>query len=232
MNNPRAERLLGDVVYEELAALLRSKELPPGSRLPSENALAQRFRVSRPVLRQALARLRAEGRIATRKGAGNYVADTAAAAAPQVTFGPLTSIPDVRSFLEFRCSLEGEMAARAATQHDRESLAEIGRRRRRLESAMAGGGDGIEEDIAFHAAIAQASGNRFFSMTMEALAEQTRFSIGLIRQLSDRPLDQRMQDVYGEHRAIEQAIASGDPAAAREAMTAHLVGGIARLFGK
>jgi len=40
-----------------------------------------------------------------------------------------------------------------------------------------------------------------------------------------------MQDVYREHAAIEQAIASGDPAAARDAMTAHLVGGIARLFG-
>ncbi|MBV6303428.1 FadR family transcriptional regulator [Candidimonas humi] len=232
MNNPRAERLLGDVVYEELTALLGSGELPPQSRLPSENELSQRLRVSRPVLRQALARLRAEGRISTRKGAGNYVADSSAATTPKVSFGPLTSIPDVRSFLEFRSSLEGEMAARAAVHHDRESLAEIGRRRRRLESAMAAGGDGIEEDIAFHAAIAQASGNRFFSMTMEALAEQTRFSIGLIRQLSDRPLALRMQDVYREHAAIEQAIASGDPAAARDAMTAHLVGGIARLFGK
>lgn len=231
MNFSPAERLLSDRVYEELLALLGSDGYDPGVRLPGENALAERFSVSRPVLRQALARLRSEGRIQSRKGSGHFVG--ALQAPPQIaSFGQLTSIPDIRSFLEFRCSVEGEIAARAAAHHNADDMAAIHRRRRRFEDALQSGASGIDEDIAFHIAIAQACGNRFFAMTMEALEAQTRFSIELVRKLSDRPSEQRFAEVCREHAAIESTIASRDAEAARAAMVAHLHGGIARLFGR
>jgi DNA-binding FadR family transcriptional regulator len=90
----------------------------------------------------------------------------------------------------------------------------------------------VEEDIAFHDAVAQACGNRFFGMTMNALAPQTRFSIGLSRSLAGRPQGERRTGVCQEHAAVEQAIEQQDTAAARQAMEAHLRGGIARLFGR
>jgi GntR family transcriptional repressor for pyruvate dehydrogenase complex len=229
MNALVSERLLSDKVYEQLQAALGSEGFEADARLPSEHALAQHFGVSRPVLRQALARLRTEGRIVSRKGSGSYVA-AVHASERIVTFGSLKSIPDVRAFLEFRCSLEGEMAAHAARRCDPAEVAEIGRRRLQLDDAVAAGLGGVEEDIAFHAAIAQASGNRFFSMTLAALAEQTRFSIQLIRQLAASPPADRFDAVKREHARINAAIAAGNAENAREAMIDHLRSGISRLF--
>ncbi|WP_144631549.1 FadR/GntR family transcriptional regulator [Bordetella genomosp. 13] len=230
MKTSPADRLLSDRAYEELLALLGTDEFAVGARLPAENALAERFAVSRPVLRQALARLRAEGRIQSRKGSGHFV-DQPRPQASMVSFGHLTSIPDVRSFLEFRCSVEGEIAARAALHHTEDDLARIAGRRQDFERALLAGASGVDEDIAFHLAIAQASGNRFFSMTMQALVAQTRFSIELVRSLSGRPTAERFDEVCREHAAIESAIATRDARVARDAMLAHLHGGISRLFG-
>ncbi len=220
---------LSDTVYEQLLALIEQDSLARDSRLPGENELAKRCGVSRPVVRQALARLRSEGRVYARQGAGNFVGEPTAL--QDVSFGPLHSIPDVRSFLDFRCVIEGESAARAAKCTDPELLRNISTRRRQLEAAWARGEPGIEEDIAFHNAIAQASGNRFFVMTMSALMAQTRFAIKLVRELSPQPLMTRSRDVRHEHQLIDEAIARGDAEAARQAMNEHLQGGIARLFG-
>jgi len=218
---------LSDLAYTQMLDMLEG--LPPDHRLPSEDELAGRLGVSRPVLRQALARLRTEGRVYARRGAGNFVGKPPAL--QSATFGPLHSIPDLRSFLEFRCLVEAESAAGAAQCRDAALLEDIARRLRMFETALARGEPAIEEDIAFHGAIAAASGNRFFVMTMAALAEQTRVSIKLIRELSPQPMFRRTADVRNEHRAVEAAIRRGDAAAAREAMLTHLRGGLARLFG-
>lgn len=220
---------LSHQVYQDLLALLGTEDYGPDVRLPSEQMLAQRFAVSRPVLRQALFRLRAEGHIYSRKGSGSFVR-APVAPSPAIALDPLHSIPDVRNFLEFRCALEGESAALAAERATPQELAEIERLRLAIEAARASGDSAIEEDITFHTAIARASGNRFFALTLAAVAEQTRFSIRLTRDLSDRLPSDRRAEVAREHAAISTAIASGNPEAAREAMTAHLKGGIKRLF--
>lgn len=228
--NTRAERRLGDQVYEHLLALLGTPGFEAQARLPGETALSQRLGVSRPVLRQALARLRADGRLVTRKGSGTFVAD-ALVPGQLLSFGTLHHIPDIRAFLEFRCFLEGEAAALAARGRSEDQLAHIRAAAQRFENALAVGEDAVDQDIAFHAAISQACGNRFYSMTMAALAQQTRFSIELVRSLGGRPKGERLADVCREHEAVVQAIALRDAPAARQAMQAHLQGGIARLFG-
>jgi len=226
----RADRLLGDKVYEDLMQLLGTPGFEPRARLPGETALAQRLGVSRPVLRQALARLREEGRIYARKGSGTFVTDALPQAKP-ISLSTLENIADIRAFLEFRCFVEGEAAARAALARTTDEMHHIRRCRERFEQALADGSDAVEEDIAFHDAVAQACGNRFFGMTMNALAPQTRFSIGLSRSLAGRPQGERRNGVCQEHAAVERAIEQQDTAAARQAMEAHLRGGIARLFG-
>lgn len=223
--------LLSDKVYAELLRLLGSPGFESAARLPGETALAQRLGVSRPVLRQALARLRSEGRITTHKGSGNYVAEVQREVMPS-HFGTLASIPDIRAFLDFRCCIEGEAAARAARTRTDEQLLHLQQCQQRFETALANGEEAIEEDIAFHDAVALACGNRFFSMTMAALGPQTRFSIGLVRSLAGRPQGERLADVCREHAAIATAIERQDAAAASRAMQDHLQGGITRLFAQ
>lgn len=220
--------LLTDVVYDKLLALIQKDQLAAGERLPSEHALVERFSVSRPVLRQALARLSAEGFVQARRGSGHYVTETPRV--KNIDYGPIQGIPDIRSFLEFRCILEGESAALAAQCRDTKLRAAIIAKRKALETAAVQGQPGIDEDIAFHAAIARASENRYLIMTISALMEQTQIAIRLVRELSPQPLMHRWQDVRTEHHRIEAAITARDPEAARLAMTFHLRSGIARLF--
>src|SRR5690606_40248204 len=94
-----------------------------------------------------------------------------------VTFGTMHSIPDIQAFLDFRCVMEVESAARAARCSDPDLLRNISNKRRRLESVMARGEAAVEEDIEFHGAIALASGNRFSDMAMYVRQEQTQFVI-------------------------------------------------------
>lgn len=223
-------RSLSEEAYDRLRELLASEAFPPNARLPGEEELARRFLVSRPVLRQALARLRAEGHVYSRKGSGTYVREISRP--PLISFGPLQSIPDVQGFLEFRCSLEGEMAALAARRADAGAIAEVDQARKRLEHELASGQAGFDADILFHLAIARASGNRFFVATLEALTEQMKFSIRLTRELSGRPAPERFAEICREHAHISAALESGDADAARKAMTDHLRGGIRRLFGQ
>ena len=84
-----------EYAYDQLLALISSGQFGPAARLPGEVTLAGRFGVSRPMLRQALARLRAEGRIHSRKGSGHYVS-VAAPAGQALSYATLGSIPDVR----------------------------------------------------------------------------------------------------------------------------------------
>jgi hypothetical protein len=74
------------------------------------------------------------------------------------------------------------------------------------QQSLAAGQPGIEEDLAFHRAIAQASNNRFLAMTLAAIAEQSRFGIRLVRDLSARPAAHRRTEVCREHAAIEAAM--------------------------
>lgn len=213
--------------YHQVMNLMAAGGYGAHQRLPSEARMAQSMGVSRPVLRQALERLRSEERIYSRKGSGHYVGDMAHKAA--VPFGAFSSIADVRDFLQFRMNIEVESAALAAQAGQKQHV-QIKMAHHRMQAALASRHPGIEEDLAFHTAVAQASGNRFYLLTMQALAEQMRFSVQLIRELSKRS-PMKTAAVLQEHAEIEAAIAARDPLRAREAMRAHLAAGIERLFG-
>ncbi|WP_159994654.1 FadR/GntR family transcriptional regulator [Roseomonas sp. 18066] len=228
---PESAPSLSDTVYDRLATWLRADALPEGARLPGENALAERFSVSRPVLRQALARLRAEGRLESRKGSGTYIRALAPPELPPIHFGPLGNIPDVRAFLEFRCGLESAMAAEAARRAEPGALARLAEARAGLEAETRAGRPSIEADVAFHQAVAEASGNRFYQAVMQALVEQTRFGIRLTRELAPMPDADRFATMRREHGRIADAILRGAAEAARAAMEQHLQNGIRRLFG-
>src|SRR5512134_1921928 len=68
---------LADRVYEQIAARIASGEFRANTKLPSEVDLSGMLGVSRPVLRLALQKLRTEGIIVARQGAGNFVRDRA-----------------------------------------------------------------------------------------------------------------------------------------------------------
>lgn len=221
---------LGERVYFALLEDIAAGRYAVDGRLPGELRLAKRFGVSRPVLRQALGRLRSEGMLVSRQGAGHFV--TRAEERSGMSYGPLHSIPDVQRCLEFRCGLESEAARRAALISDPHSCKTIERAMRLMERESKAGQLSVEADFAFHVAIAQATRNRFFVMTLEALREPVLFGIRLIRSLSTTRHDERRRVVLAEHRLIHEAIRDRQPERAQQAMTRHLEAGIARMFNE
>ena len=218
---------LSNQVHRQLLAAIRVGEYAGQNRLPSETEMAAHFKVSRPVLRQALERLRTAGIVAARRGSGNYVVDFGEAS---FSYDPLRSIPDIQKCLEFRCAVEGQAAATAARRRSPAQLDGIEETMRAFQTAISGGQAAVETDFAFHLAIARATNNPYFARTLTALRAHITFGINLIHTLSTRPSAARLREVLREHDRIVDAIRRSNPDAAQRRMTEHLQAGIDRLF--
>ncbi|WP_332814142.1 FadR/GntR family transcriptional regulator [Ramlibacter sp.] len=219
---------LSDRVYEHILERLVSGAFPVGARIPTELELGQRLGVSRPVVRDALQRMRDEGLLVSRQGSGTVVLrrpDSAIA-----TFAPISSIADVQRCFVFRYAVEGEAAALAARQQDREAIARIAAGLKALEAATTAGRPAEAEDFEFHHAIADATGNHFFSATLAGIREQILAGIHINRGLSLIRPRQRVATVMKEHEAIYNAIASADESKARQAMHRHIENARRRVF--
>ena len=230
MNNTEKHGGLADFAHEQLLALIAQPQWAKDGRLPSETELARRIGVSRPVLRMGLARLKAEGKVLSRRGSGNFVVK--GAAQDMSLFGPLRNIPDIQRCLEFRGVIECEAAACAADLHDSQLIAAVEQAQADMRQAAATDENSIEIDFAFHLQVSQATRNRFFITTLSLLKPQVLFGIELARRLPTRQTDKPLENVCEEHDVIVAAIAAGDPEAARQAMADHLHAGIQRLFGE
>jgi GntR family transcriptional regulator, transcriptional repressor for pyruvate dehydrogenase complex len=213
---------LGERTAEKLLASIRSDELAPGTRLPSEQAMALHFGVSRTVMREAIALLKADGLLTTRKGSGAFICQSDA---PRVaTLDPLTeqSVQSLLNLIEVRRGLEAEIAALAALRRTPGQLAQIEHALRRVEETMAAGGDGVDEDVAFHLCIAEATGNPYWARFVQMFAQQMRLAVKVTRANEARRGDFAAQ-VRDEHERIVVAIAAGDAERARAAAGDHMV---------
>lgn len=223
-----ARGLAADVA-DRLATQIRSGRLAPGARLPTEAELSASAGVSRAVVREAVAALKAEGLVRTRQGSGAFVAPEPAARPFRIDPAGLQSLRDVLEVLELRLAVEVGSAGLAAERADRPRLAAIRRAHARMDAALAAGRPAVEQDFALHRAIAQASGNPLFERFLAMLGSVVipRQSIRIVER-SPVARQRYLATVQREHARIVEAIAAGDPAAARRAMRAHLSRGLAR----
>lgn len=224
MMNPR--RSLADVVFERMELSIKSGAYSDDERLPTEHELAAEFEVSRPIVREALRRLRERGLIYSRQGAGSFVR-TLGLRNP-LGYGALENIADLLSCYEFRTAIEPESAALAAARHTDETLAPISAALMMMQDATNRQAQREDADFQFHLAIAVASDNSYYSTTIAAMKDHIgtgmKFS-GLSAKRANGAL--HLQD---EHERILDAILNRDEAGARSAMKQHLTNSRERLF--
>jgi len=231
MNSPPAalraspEPLVAERLSDRLAALLARQvedgSLKPGDRLPTEPQLAAAHGVSRTVVREAVHQLKSQGLLRSRQGLGVFVA--VPPANKPLAFDPtvLESIDAVAQIVEVRRALESEIAALAAQRATRTQVAALRRALVAIDKASAAGGDGVNEDLAFHRAVADASGNPQFSRLLGFLEQYLREAIRVTRGNEARYVEFSDQ-VRDEHRALVDAIAEGDSEQARRLAAAHM----------
>lgn len=200
-----------------LEAQILGGELAAGTKLPSERLLAERFGVSRPIVREALRTLVERGLVEVMPGRGSYVRQarvTDAAGHLDTLYRRRQATP--RDLVEARTMLEctaAELAAQRATADDLAAM-------ERTLNAFDGAHSVIEQaryDIAFHLAIARASGNPVIETMFGSISTLTVEL--MLRSLSD-PEVTRISVPY--HRQIYEGIRDHDPERARTAMAKHL----------
>jgi len=228
--NERKSSGLADRIYSDILNSIVEGEFKEGDRLLTEHALAERFATSRPTVREALARLRADGIIVTRRGSGTIVGRRPD---PDVRrFAPLETLSDIRRCYEFRIVTESGAAEFAAIKADEDALRAIQDAWDRLERIVeTQQGIGAKDDFAFHLAVARASKNQFFITALAFIEEQVEVSMNLSRNLSLVKTLERQRLVQREHLEVLEAIRARDPAQAGKAMKAHLQNALDRIFG-
>ena len=210
-------------LYEQVAAQITDwiarQGLRPGDRLPPERELATRLGVSRATLSQALVALEVVGVVTVRHGDGTIVTEEAdrrasARSISDAVRAHADRIPDV---IEARDALETKLAALAAERRTDDDLAAIDEALTFMAADVGAGGRGVEGDERFHGAVTAAAHSPVLAEMMGSLSE-------LILETRLESLSQpgRPAASLASHQRIADAIRAGDPAAAAEAMHAHV----------
>jgi DNA-binding FadR family transcriptional regulator len=209
----RRGRLSGQVVTELERAIL--EDYPePGTRLPTEDELSDRFHVSRIVIREAMKILEDRGVVEVRAGRGTItVAPTPEGVKASLLRlfrdQPIPTLTEMEHMLELREVLEETVAGLAAVRATPEDLQRIGAALADMGATGRSVEETIEADLRFHVAVAVAAHNRFFEMVLDPLTQV------FVQQI-------KLTDSYTVgvelHRQVLDKIAKGDPVGARQAV--------------
>ncbi|CAG0989467.1 Putative L-lactate dehydrogenase operon regulatory protein [Burkholderiales bacterium] len=203
-------------IADQIAELIDRGEFRAGSRLPAERELARELGVSRTSVREAIISLEIAGKVEVRVGNGIFVRTRPAGARRDADDGP-----GPFELLAARRMIEGEIAAAAAKLVKRSDLAAL---RATLDAMRDADGDAARRDLAdreFHVRIAEATRNGALAHVVDALWEQRRGELWTRIEGHFHTPELRLRTLE-DHAAIVDALAAGDPVAARAAMRRHL----------
>ncbi|GCL63593.1 FadR/GntR family transcriptional regulator [Pseudaquabacterium pictum] len=220
-SQPLANQRLSDQLADDLRRQIEGGLVQPGERLPTEQALAAQYAVSRTVVREAVSRLRSSGLLVARQGSGMFVAALDAARPLDFDSSVLANLGAVLDVVEVRRALESEVAALAAVRATAAQRAAIQDALALADASIASGSATVDEDLAFHQAVAEAAGNPQFPRLLRHLEQYLREAMTVTRRNESMKQDFITQ-VRQEHQAIADAILARDADAARAAATRHM----------
>jgi GntR family transcriptional repressor for pyruvate dehydrogenase complex len=208
-----------DQVRDQLESAIRRGDYAPGDKLPSERELTEMLGVSRVSVREGIRSLEAIGLVEVRHGNGCFVLDPARRTGRELGRWLDLHRDAVIELLVVRAPLDELAAGLAAERRDREALARV---RAAHEAFLAEIGRGrVDElsdlDIAFHVAIARASGSDLLYDLLDDLHQHLRESRKAGFEVEGHPAR-----AGREHVAIVDAIERGDAEAARRSVSEHV----------
>lgn len=217
---PGRRQLLGDQLYGQILDQIVSGRLKEGEKLPTEKEISAMFGVSRPVVRDALNRLRADGLVQARQGSGTYVLRR-----PSDRLKTFANTADMAMYLrclEVRIPLEAAAAALAAERRTASQLSRIESAHIQMRKDVETGHITTESDLSFHSSIAEATGNEFFPGVLKHLHSSVAGFMDVSLNITRTGSRERIQEVLKEHTIILEAIQAHEPDAADVAMRFHL----------
>ena len=209
-------------IAEALMKEISDGRLKPGDRLPTEQYLAENFGVSRNVVREAIAQLRSSGVVYSRQGLGTVVSDEEIDKPFHLERLSGTGVLQFQHVYELRVGIEMQAAALAALRGTQAQFDQITETLERMQEAARWEAEGVDLDIQFHRAVAEASGNPLFVDAISFLTNRMRETIIATRQRSGDLIGEVKRLTVDEHAAIRDAILARSPAAARRAVADHI----------
>lgn len=212
---------------KELADSLRKQildgNLQSGEKLPASKDIEEAAGVSRTVVRESVAILKAEGLLISRQGVGVFVTERKNNKQFSIDDDEFNCIDDAIKILALRMAVEIEMAGMAAQNRSAAQMDEISRCLSQVDKKLKAGLNGQKEDFDFHLAIAKASGNHYFTRFIEFIGSGVIPARELITKHDKEQQQATFFDtICQEHKAITEAIAKQDVKAARKAVSEHL----------
>jgi DNA-binding FadR family transcriptional regulator len=221
-------RAMSDQVAQQLLTQIEVGSFRATGKLPTEAALAQEFGVSRTVIREAISRLKNEGVVEPRQGSGVFISEHAAIRPLRIDYAEAVDAKSLPHLLAVRRAIEAEVAAEAARRRTDADMDAIDATLRAIDEAVGQGRDGVAEDLAFHRALADVTGNPYFLKTLDFLNQYLEAGMKVTRG-NEAARDDFSRQVRDEHAAIVAAIRAGDPMAARNAACTHIYNAARRL---
>ncbi|NTJ41152.1 FadR family transcriptional regulator [Agrobacterium larrymoorei] len=221
---PRSGVSLVTQTADALRQSILSGGYKPGDKLPSEAGLTELYKVSRTVVREAIAALRADKLVEARHGAGIFVLALPAQQTQPFQDVDHDRISSIIELLELRAAVETEAAELAAIRRSPAQEEAIIRKLAGVQDCVDNGRPTAEADFQLHLSIADATNNPRFREFLEVMGQNVIPRAALRASQSERTAAPYLQQLQGEHDAIVRAISDGDAAGAREAMRQHLKG--------
>lgn len=217
-----------DLVVERIAEVIKNQRLAAGARLPGELQLVQQLKVSRPVLREALARLHSMGLVDVQRGRGTFVGSRESLGnCVRLLRSAVTVSPqELRSYAELRSAVEVQAVRQAAEHATAEDIAELQTYLERLDDQELAYAKALEIDFRFHRKLIEMSGNPMMINLMEVIYE---FVLAQMARTTPSQRDNQLGRRL--HQAILKAVREHDPDAADKAMRQHMQAVLVRLDG-
>lgn len=210
---------------ESLRKQITSGAFKRGEKIPSSKDIETQANVSRSVVREAMAQLRAEGLIESRQGVGVFVTQNAATPrAFEITSEEFKSFNDAIQILQLRMAVEVEMTGMAAQHRTQEQMDNINKALLKMETTIKSKQNAVEEDVMLHQAIAEASGNPYFLRFTQYIDSAMHPNRDIVtKDMSKKEKEEFLNVIKDDHRQIAKAIQMQNVELAKATAKSHVM---------
>ncbi|NOY58378.1 MAG: FadR family transcriptional regulator [Calditrichaeota bacterium] len=212
--------VLAEQVAHLMTQSIRNGDLSPGDVFPSESQLSKELDVSRTVVREALARMKHDGLLESRKGGRTRVTQDISGLVFRIDVDAYKEDQFLKHLYELRVIIEPEAAALAAVRATPEALIRVRTKFKLLEKSITEGGEGTEESIGFHKAIMDASGNPHLAEFVNWVDKKIW---AFVRSCDMESNGKMINHIQQEHKSIVEALENRDAQKARETSRKHVL---------
>jgi GntR family transcriptional repressor for pyruvate dehydrogenase complex len=221
INKIERSATLSSQVTGNLEVLIRESNLLPGDRLPTERDLAERFEVSRTVIREAVRSLVARGMLEVRAGSGTIIrspsSDIVSKTISLYLKGNRREI-DLNAVTEVRRLIEVEIAGLAAERRTEEDIAKLKNVLSAYQDVLGDKEKFVKWDVSFHLRLASAAHNDLFYLLLDSISE----IMIKVREIGFKVRGGSGERAMQYHTAIFKQVELGSRDGARQAMREHI----------